>query len=384
MLETSVRAVRNAVSVTSAEPILRDWFASAGIQIDGTRPFDLRVHDGSFYARVLRDGALGLGESYMDGHWDCEALDVLVAKMLDARLNERVPDLRTLAFMAAARLVNLQTRARAFEVADRHYDLGNDLYEAMLDRRLAYTCGYWKGARDLDEAQEAKLDLVCRKIGLRQGMRVLDLGCGWGCFARFAAERYGARVTGYTISSQQVALGRKLCAGLPVEIVLDDYRNAQGSFDAVLSIGILEHVGCKNYSTYMQVVDRCLAPGGVALVHTIGANRAGRILNLWFHKYIFPNAVLPSLAQITAAMEGRFVPEDVHNIGPDYDPTLMAWHANFERAWPSLRARYGERFRRMWRFYLLSCAGAFRARYVQLYQIVATRQGTPQPACRLT
>ena len=348
-----LKALESTVTtVVGAERFVRDLLAQAGVEVGGSRPFDLVVHDPSFYRRVLAGGELAFGESYMDGQWDCEALDVLVDRILRARLERRVPGLKTFLYAAAARLVNLQSPRRAFEVGRRHYDIGNDLYEAMLDRRMVYTCALWEDATTLDEAQERKLDLVCRKVGLRPGMRVLELGCGWGSFARFAAERYGVAVTGYTVSRAQVELGRERCAGLPVELRLEDYRRARGRFDAVVSIGIMEHVGSKNHRAYMRVVDRCLAEGGTAFVHTIGGNTSKGFISPWFHEYIFPNAVLPSLAQLSRAMEGLFVPEDVQNLGPHYDPTLMAWYRNFVEAWPSLRERYGERFFRMWSFYL--------------------------------
>jgi cyclopropane-fatty-acyl-phospholipid synthase len=247
---------------------------------------------------------------------------------------------------------------------------------------MAYTCAYFEGTTDLDQAQEAKLDLVCRKVGLRPGMKVLDLGCGFGCFSRYAAEKYGVEAVGFTVSKAQVELGTELCKGLPVELRLDDYRNATGTYDAVVSIGLMEHVGYKNYRTYMELVDRCLAPGGVALIHTIGSNDSEKFISPWFDKYIFPNALLPSLAQLAQASEGLLHVEDVHNLGPHYDPTLMAWNQRFERAWPELREKYGERFYRMWRFYLLTSAGSFRSRYTQLYQLVLTRRGAAQPRCR--
>ena len=266
----------------------------------------------------------------------------------------------------------------------KHYDLGNDLYQAMLDKRMVYTCGYWKNASNLDDAQEAKLDLVCRKIGAHQGMRILELGCGWGSFARYAAEKYGAEVTGVTVSREQVALGSELCKGLPVELRLQDYRDVSGVYDAVVSIGVMEHVGYKNYSTYMEVVNRYLKPDGIALIHTIGGNKTITHGEPWMDKYIFPNGMLPSISQLGKAMEKVFVMEDWHNFGPYYDLTLMAWVANFEAAWPELKPKYGDTFYRMWRYYLLTSAGAFRARYQQLWQIVFTRQGTPQPDCRLS
>jgi len=305
--------------------------------------------------------------------------------VLLARLDEKIRgDWRVGLFILRSRLFNLQTSSRAYEVGERHYDLGNDLYCAMLDRRLNYTCAYWKNASTLDEAQEAKLDLVCRKIGIFPGMRILELGCGWGSFAKYAAERYGAHVLGVTVSKEQVALGTQLCKGLPVELRLQDYREVEGQYDAVISIGIMEHVGYRNYRTYMQVVDRCLKPGGVAFIHTIGSNQDVTSADPFSNKYIFPNGMLPSIPQLSKAMEGLFVIEDLHNIGPHYDPTLMAWCANFDRAWPELKQRYGERFRKMWRYYLLSSAGGFRSRSQQLWQIVMTRRGTPQPDCRFS
>jgi cyclopropane-fatty-acyl-phospholipid synthase len=364
----------------SAERVLRELLARAGVEVDGGRPCDIQVHDRRFYRRVLAGASLGLGESYMDGWWDCGALDQLVDRMLRARLDQSVPgDWQIRWHVLRSRLFNLQKPSRAVDVARRHYDLGNDFYRAMLGRTMQYTCAYWQGATDLDEAQEAKLDLVCRKVGLRAGMRVLELGCGWGGFARRAAERHGATVSAYNVSREQVQFAREWCAGLPVEIVHDDYRSARGTYDAVVSVGIMEHVGYKNYRTYMELARRCLAEDGVAFVHTIGSNVSTTTTNAWTSKYIFPNSMLPSISQLSAAMERLFVVEDLHNIGPDYDRTLMAWHRNFVAAWPTFAERYGERFRRMWEFYLLGSAAGFRARSTQLWQIVMTRPGRRQP-----
>jgi len=365
-----------------AERTVRALLEAADIRVGGNRRHDIRVHDSSFYPRVLRDGRLGLGESYVEGQWDTDALEDLTARLIWAGVRLPLRSWRGALHEAAARMWNLQSTVRARRSVQRHYDIGNDLYEAMLGETLAYTCAYWKWAGDLDEAQRAKLDLVCRKLNLTPGMRVLELGCGWGTFARHAAATYGVHVTGYTVSREQVALGTELCRGLPVELHLADYRAARGRYDAVVSIGLLEHVGPKNHRVYMETVDRCLKPGGVAFIHTIGSNRRQVLIDAWFHRYVFPNAAIPSLAQIGEAMDGLFVPEDVHNIGPHYERTLIAWARNFESAWPSLRVRYGERFRRIWRYYLLSSAGAFRARFLQLYQIVMTRPGTRQPECR--
>jgi cyclopropane-fatty-acyl-phospholipid synthase len=351
--------------------------ARADVRIGGDRLWDIRVHDDRFYQRVSLSGSLGAGESYMDGWWDSPSLDELFARILRVQVDD---DLRArLWFLDALRaaLFNLQTPARAFTVGRHHYDLDRTLYRAMLGERMIYSCGYWAGAATLDAAQEAKLDLVCRKLGLRPGMRLLDIGCGWGGTARFAAERYGVAVVGITVSEDQAAYASRLCADLPVEIRLQDYRRLEGSFDRVLSIGMLEHVGCKNYATYMRVARRCLKDDGLFLLHTIARNDSSNRLDPWMERYIFPNSMLPSAKQISGAMEGLFVLEDWHCIGPHYDRTLLEWFRNFDAHWDSLKSRYDERFYRMWRYYLLTSAGAFRARVDQVWQLLLSPSGIP-------
>jgi cyclopropane-fatty-acyl-phospholipid synthase len=362
-----------------------ELFSLAGITIDGNNSYDIQVFNEKFYKRVLKETALGLGESYMDGWWDCDALDQCFDRILRARLDEKVKgDWKMTWHSLKPKLFNLQKFSRAFRVGQHHYDIGNDLFQAMLDTRMLYTCGYWKDADNLDKAQEDKLELVCRKINLEPGMKILELGCGWGSFAKYAAENYGVEVIAVTVSERQVELGSELCKGLPVKIMLEDYRNVSGKYDRVISIGIMEHVGYKNYRTYMEVTDRSLDDEGIAFFHTIGGNMSSTITNAWSNKYIFPNGMLPSIAQLGKAMEGVFVMEDWHNFGPDYDKTLMAWHANFEAAWPDLKEKYGERFYRMWRYYLLSSAGSFRSRSSQLWQVVMTKPGRDQPLCRIS
>ncbi len=358
--------------------------ARAGIGVEGAAPWDVTIHDERLWARVLRDGTLGAGEAYVDGWWDSRALDQTIERLQRIDAVDALRDhWRLIPHLVMARLVNLQARGRAGHNARRHYDLGNDLYEAMLDRRMLYTCALWStGATTLEEAQDAKLALVCAKLGLQPGMRVLDLGCGWGGFAAYAAERHGVSVVGLTVSREQVAYAKARYGHLPIDIRLADYRTATGQYDAVASIGLLEHVGPRNYRTFMELVARCLAPTGAALIHTIGGNRARARIDPWFDAYVFPGAALPSLPEMTRAMEGVLTVEDVHNLGEDYDPTLMSWFARFDAAWPALRASYDERFYRIWKFYLLASAGSFRARAQQLYQIVATRPGTRAPAHR--
>ncbi len=361
---------------TNAKKHVRELLALADIEINGNDPWDIQAHNEDLYERLLRYGSLGLGESYMDGWWDSDSIDGLIDRILSAEIDKKVGlNWGLILSVLQSRLLNLQSVARAFEVGEKHYDLGNDLFRAMLDPRMIYTCGYWKDATNLAQAQENKLDLICRKIHLQPGQTVLDIGCGWGGFAKFAAEKYGAHVTGITISKEQVPLAQEFCKGLPVEIRLQDYRSVEGQFDHIISIGMFEHVGYKNYRTYMKTVERCLKPDGLFLLHTIGQRQPSRRPEPWINTYIFPNGILPSTTLITKAAEPSFVLEDWHNFGPYYDKTLMAWYANFTEQWPELSKHYDERFRRMWTFYLLSCAGAFRARSIQLWQIVYSKNG---------
>lgn len=351
-------------------------FALAGIEINGNRPWDLQVHDERFYARLLSGGSLAAGESYMDGWWDAEALDELCTRVHRANLAGRIGNWETMWLALKARVLNRQKKSRAAEVAQEHYDLGNDLYEAMLDPRMQYTCAYWKDADSLDQAQENKLRLICRKIGLRPGMTVLELGGGFGGLAHIIASEYGCHVVSYNISREQVAYGREWCRGLPVRFEQKDYRDAEYEselFDRVVSVGLCEHIGRKNYPAFLALANRKLKAGGLFLLHTIGGNASFDYTDPWVDKYIFPNGMIPSVAQLGKAMEGLWVVEDWHNFGPDYDKTLMAWWQNFDRAWPMLQAKYSERFYRMWKYYLLGCAGGFRARTLQLWQIVLSK-----------
>ncbi len=347
-----------------------------GIKVNGRNPWDPQVHDDRLYSRVLAQGSPGLGEAYVDGWWDCEQLDEFFCRVVRAHVSERLPgNFRVLWFGLQARLRNLQSRRRAFIPAEAHYDLGNDLFRATFDTRITGSCGYWREASDLDAAQDAKLDLICRKLGLKVGQRVLDIGCGWGAFMKFAAERYGAECVGVTVSEEQVALGRELCRGLPVEFRLMDYREVTGKFDHLVSMGMFEHVGYKNYATYLDVARRCLRPDGLFVLHTIGSNTTTRYIDPWLDRYIFPNGVLPSIKQLGEALEWRFVVEDWHNFGADYDKTLMAWSEKFDRNWPQLRDKYADRFYRLWQYYLRSCAGGFRSRVIQLWQLVLSAEG---------
>lgn len=350
--------------------------ARADIQINGSRPWDIAVHRDEFYSRVLRNGSLGLGESYMDGWWDSPALDQFFDHVSRARLQRgALPGWGGVRLYVQSWLLNPQKKSRAFQIAEGHYDRGNLLFEKMLDRRMVYTSGYWEHASDLEQAQEAKLEFVCRSVGLSPGMKVLDIGCGWGSFAKYAAEKYGVHVVGITVSREQANLAIERCANLPIQIRLQDYRDLRETFDCIVSLGMFEHVGYKNYRTYMEIVRRSLAGCGRFYLSTIGKNYSVRATDPWIEKYIFPNSMMPSVKQIGAATEGLFIVEDWRNWGSHYDHTLMAWYHNFANNWNSLRGKYDERFFRMWKFYLMASAGWFRAKNLQVWQILFSPLG---------
>ena len=348
-----------------------------GITVNGGNDWDVQVLDERFYSRVLLKWSLGFGESYMEGWWNTEALDELVCRMFMTGITEKHNDLPGTVDMCKSRLFNLQTKMRARKVVQEHYDLGNDMYNKMLGDTMQYTCAYWKRAATLDEAQQHKLDLICRKLQLKEGERVLELGCGWGGFAQFAATNYGVQVDAYNISKEQVEYARERNRGLPVNVYLADYRDAKGVYDKVAAIGLCEHVGYRNYSTLMKVAYRSLKKHGLFLLHSIASNTSTTYCEPWFNKYIFANGMLPSVKQLGETMEGLFVMEDWHNFGPDYDRTLVAWFHNFDKHWPLYKEQYGDRFYRMWKYYLLSFAGAFRARQTQLWQVIMSKDGVP-------
>lgn len=367
----------------SQKDMCLELFSRAGIVINGSNPWDIFIEDDSFYGRLLRDKSLGLGEAYMEGLWRCKQIGEFTYRLMKANLHEEIRSgVKFFLPYLTACLFNFQSRRRAYLVAEKHYDLDNDLFLSFLDPYKQYSCGYFNGTEDLAEAQRNKLDLICKKIELRAQDRVLDIGCGWGGFAKYAAERYGCSVTGITISQEQVNYAGEFCRNLPVTILKCEYRDLEGTFDKIVSVGMFEHVGRKNYRYFMRIVKRCLKDDGIFLLHTIGSNESEITCEPWISKYIFPNGMIPSISQIGQAAEGLFVMEDLHNLGPHYEKTLLAWHDNFQQAWDKLSKKYDSRFKRMWEYYLLSCAGAFRARQLQLWQLVFTKYGTVQPCCR--
>lgn len=361
---------------SEAYQVVKEVLAFADVQIDGSRPWDMIVHNQALYNRVLKDQSLGLGESYVQGWWDCPALDEMMFRILRAGLEKNFKPTWAMRWAVfKAKVFNYQSKSNSMAVIDQHYQLGNDLFVNMLDELMTYSCGYWKNATTLNEAQRAKYDLIARKLGLKPGMRVLDIGCGWGGFAKYVAQNYGVSVVAITLSENQAEYAREFCKGLNVEVRVQDYRDVNELFDRIIEIGMFEHVGNKNYRTFMEMVHRSLKDDGMLMLHTIGNNMSLVTCDAWIDKYIFPNGHLPSIAQIGTAIEGLFVMEDWHNFSADYDKTLMAWYQNFESSWDKLKASYSPAFYRMWKYYLLSCAGAFRARDIQLWQVVLAKQG---------
>lgn len=380
MEHTYSRADKSSVSALDPPGVLKKLALQAGVHFNGDAPWDIQVHSQDVYQRILSHGSLGFGESYMDGLWDCLRLDQLFHRLLSINTDEKLVGgvrLQLMLQILRQRLFNLQSSKRAFQVGEQHYDIGNDVFEAMLDPTMSYSCGYWHHAEDLEQAQINKLDMICRKLELKPGEKLLEIGCGWGGLARYAAENYGVDVVGITISREQQKLASKRCAGLSVDIKLIDYRDLNGEFDKIVSVGMFEHVGVKNYPIYFDTVNRLLKNSGLFLLHTIGLYKTMQRVDPWIDKYIFRNGKLPSAEQISRVLDQRLIIEDWHNFGHDYYLTLMAWWENFDAAWPEISSQYDERFYRMWKYYLLSCAGFFKARQGQLWQIVLSKRSRP-------
>jgi len=371
-----LEATAETTQSSKSEQIVSEILGMADIQVNGNRLWDIQVHNTDFYDRLLKDQSLGLGETYMEGLWDCKAIDAFMFRILRADLEKTVAPTWMMRWeVLKAKFLNRQTKSRSLNVIEQHYQLGNDLFENMLDESMAYSCGYWAKAANLNQAQAGKYDLIARKLGFKKGMRVLDIGCGWGGFAKYIAQNYGVEVVAITLSENQAAFAKQLCKGMPVEVRVQDYRDVEEVFDRVVEIGMFEHVGQKNYRTFMEIANRCLNDDGMLMLHTIGRNTSALTTDPWIEKYIFPGGHLPSIAQVGSAIEGLFVMEDWHNFSADYDKTLMAWHQNFTKNWDKVKDSYSPTFYRMWTFYLLSCAGAFRARDIQLWQVVLSKKG---------
>ncbi len=350
------------------------------IEINGNRPWDLTVHNPDLYKSILFNGSLGFGEGYMKGWFDCERLDLFFEKVLKQGVSTEIQSIPLFLGRIKSKLRNLQSISRAFQVAERHYDIGNDLFSLMLDKTMMYTCGYWTDeVSTLEQSQLAKLDLVAKKLDLKPGMKVLDIGCGWGGAAKHLANNYGVSVVGITVSKEQIEYAKENSDNMDVDFRLVDYRDLNEKFDAIYSIGMFEAVGYKNYREFFEIVRGCLKDDGAFLLHTIGGNESTTTTDPWVEKYIFPNGMIPSAEQITKASEGLFIFDDWHNIGPHYDKTLMCWYENFVTNYEKLKDKYDKEFYRMWTFWLLSSAANFRSRTLQLWQVLFSLEGSERP-----
>ncbi|MDO8510235.1 MAG: cyclopropane fatty acyl phospholipid synthase [bacterium] len=363
-------------------------FLNHAVTPNGSNAWDPQVkYPDKFYRAIASQGMLGLGDAYVEGLWECEDLAGFFYRAVRAGLLEALASALPMRLMRLKfALTNPQNMLKAKRNAYAHYSRGNELFEAMLDPRLTYSCALWKNPIDLDDdetlddAQNRKLDLICRKLKLERRTKVLELGCGWGSLAGYAAEKYAANVMGITPVQEQVEYAANRYRYLPVKIAQADYRemsDASSKFDCVVSVGMFEHVGKKNRKAYMDTVNRCLFRDGISLIHCFGRSDPGvPLVDTWTERYIFPGGYLPTIAEIAAAAEEHFNIVDLQELGRHYDKTLIHWCRNFEAAWNSLRNEYDERFRRMWRYYLLSAAGVFRARKLQLWQIVLVKKGS--------
>ena len=345
-------------------------------------PVALRIHDRTFFRRIATRGKLGFGESYTAGEWDADDLPALFELLLR---NARDAAAR---HAGARRVLDLRPRLRRRNGVRRarrniayHYDLGNELFELMLDETMTYSCAVFERSdMSLEQAQQAKYDRICDTLSLAPGDRVLEIGCGWGGFAHHAAARYGCRVTGLTISREQAHVARGRTAGLPVEIRELDYRDVEGTYDKVVSIEMLEAIGADQYGTYFETIDRVLARGGRAVVQTIlvPEQRWERYRSTpdWIERYVFPGCLIPSLATLAdaAARSSRLGIYGVDEIGSHYAETLRRWRENVHREIAAVRRLgYDRRFERVWDFYLSFCEAAFRTRWLRDAQLLLAR-----------
>jgi cyclopropane-fatty-acyl-phospholipid synthase len=347
-------------------------------------PVRLDIRDRAFFRRLATRGKLGLGESYTAEEWESDdlvALFELLLRNADAVSEHHARVRRLLELRPRLNRRNGLVRARR-NIA-YHYDLGNDLFRLMLDETMTYSCAVFERPdMTLAEAQRAKYERLCRKLELEAGDHVLEIGCGWGGFAHYAATTYGCRVTGLTISHEQAVVARERNAGLPVEILEQDYRTVGGEYTKVVSIEMLEAIGEDQYGTYFATIDRVLARGGRAAVQTIlvPEQRWDRYRKTpdWIERYIFPGCLIPSLASLTdaAAKHSQLAVYEVDEIGPHYAETLRRWRASFHERIDEVRALgYDRRFERTWDFYLAFCEAGFRTRALRDVHLLLQRAG---------
>ena len=351
--------------------LLEPMLARAGVSIGGKESCDIQVADQRFYRVVLTQGSLGLGEAYLRGWWTCNDLEELSYRLIQSGLYKAslLLPLPLVADLVHATF-NQQSKEKSLRVAVQHYSLGNDIFLSFLGSYHNYSCGYYLETDDLDEAQRLKLEKGCRLLDLRPGDRVLDVGGGWGEFARYAATHHGCQVTSINIADEQIKFAKEYCKDASVEVRRCDYRDITGRFDKIMVMAMLTHVGYKNYRQFMEIMARCLEPGGMMLIESVGGHKSMKNCEPWINRYIFPGGVLPSLRQIDAAIAGLFSRKVLDEFGSSYVHTLRAWNRNFLQAWPAHQCRYDERVRLMFEYFFQTVAGAFRAGYLLHWHIL--------------
>eukprot|EP00928_Gymnodinium_smaydae_P010979 TRINITY_DN14121_c0_g5_i1.p1 TRINITY_DN14121_c0_g5~~TRINITY_DN14121_c0_g5_i1.p1 ORF type:complete len:417 (-),score=86.53 TRINITY_DN14121_c0_g5_i1:242-1492(-) len=354
----------------------------------------IEVVDSSAWYDIITKGNFGIAEGYMHGKLKVDPLpfflSVLNGTSVGTRRKEHADVLGWVMGLVAlptdllGLVTNQQTKDRSRRVTEQHYDAGNDLYERMLGPSMSYTCAYWKGAENLDQAQENKFDLIRRKLELAPGMKVADLGMGWGTAAEHMHKQAGVNVTGVSLSKEQVKWAQQNLAKPGLQFIWSDFRDHcedpkyMGYYDRVYSIGMMEHVGYKNYQTFFKCIKNLLKPDGLAVVHTIGEPDFVSAGDPFLEKYIFPGVVIPALSKVTPAFENDFILEDFQNFGHDYSRTLAAWSENSKAFFKENPTAYSLEFQRMWDYYLKMCEALFELRINQLWHFVLS----PRPAMR--
>lgn len=354
----------------------------SGIELNGKKPWDIQIKDPSIYMDTFLKGSLGFGDGYINGKWDVEKPDLFFEKIFLKHVS-LIPNLGDTLFNIRNFILNTQIGKRAFQVGEMHYDLGNEMFEYMLGESMGYSCGVFLNPGDtLGDAQYNKFETFCKKLRFRKGMKVLEVGAGWGTFARLAAQKYGVEVVGLTVSAEQKAFAENRCKGLPVKFLLMDYSDLDekysGYFDRVVSIEMIEAVGRKNFHQYFSIIGRAMKDDGLfGLQSIVGSGKADPFIST----RIFPNGLVPSAADLVKNSADILRLKHWESIGKDYEKTLMSWEANFRNNWKTIsklkssggRKLYDDKFYRMWRYYLLSCAALFRTGMIDDAQIIMSK-----------
>lgn len=366
---------------------VEELFSQAGIEVNGSNPWDPQIHNPIAYNMTVGNGLIGAGEAYMRGYWDCEQLEEFFRRAVQVDLAKRMPwNLSTATLVTKARLMNLQLPKRAWEVGRMHYDLPREVWECTLDFAMTGSCAYYRFPDEtLDQAQQNKLNLTLKKVGLQKGHSLLDIGVGWAAFSGLSAITYGAKPIGITVSEGQREYIRSRYGDI-VDVRVHPWQQTvlEQPVDRIISVEMFEHVGSDNYRKFFQLCRDSITDDGLMLLHTIVGHNPSKHIDPWMDKYIYPGGCIPTLGQITTAVHGLFHVEDVHDIGGHYPATLLAWMANFRRNWDVVKAlgpkRLGmdpEVFCRMWYYHYMASAGGFLSRVISVHQIVLSTNGVP-------